>query len=387
MPDGAAPLLSRDRHLFGPGRKRILALDGGGVRGAMTIAFLERLEKLVEEIEGKPVPLGEWFDLIGGTSTGSIIGCALALGYRAADIHSFYASSSPRIFYRSRWRLSGLQSKFDGRNLMKELDSIIGARTLDTEDLRTGFAIVTKRLDTGSPWIVMNNPKSPYWDTPSDRAFIGNRHYPLANLVRASTAAPYYFDPQSIPIISDMAPGLFVDGGFSPHNNPSLYLFMLASMPQFNLNWALGPDDLTIVSIGTGTYRPIINPDHMPWMRTFGVAVHALIAQISDSQDLVMALMSWLGQSPTKWVINSEFGDLGQVAPPNNQPLFRFLHYNVRLEHQWLDQELGIKLDDATLDSYRCMDIPSNIPALYQLGVQAAERQIQAEHFAPAKGR
>ena len=37
---------SRDRHLFGPGPKRILALDGGGVRGALTVAFLERIETL-----------------------------------------------------------------------------------------------------------------------------------------------------------------------------------------------------------------------------------------------------------------------------------------------------------------------------------------------------
>ena len=64
---------SRDRHLFGPGPKRILSLDGGGVRGAISIAFLERLEKIVEEIEGRPTLLGDWFDLIGGTSTAAII--------------------------------------------------------------------------------------------------------------------------------------------------------------------------------------------------------------------------------------------------------------------------------------------------------------------------
>src|SRR5882672_7042887 len=94
-------VLPRDRHLFGPGPKRILSLDGGGVRGAITIAFLERLEKLIEEIEGKPILLGDWFDLIGGTSTGAIIACALALGYRAADVHEFYNSISPKIFRRS----------------------------------------------------------------------------------------------------------------------------------------------------------------------------------------------------------------------------------------------------------------------------------------------
>jgi hypothetical protein len=373
----------RDRHLFGPGPKRILALDGGGVRGALTIAFLERLEKIVEEIEGKPVLLGDWFDLIGGTSTGAIIGCALSLGYRASDIHTFYDSLSHRIFSRSLWRFSGIQAKFDARNLMKELSEIVGQRTLESEDLRTGFAIVTKRLDTGSPWIIMNNPKSQYWNTPDDGSFIGNRHYLLANLVRASTAAPYYFDPQSISVAHRANPGLFVDGGFSPHNNPSLYLYLLASLPQFHLTWPSGPENLTIVSIGTGRYRPTMSVASMPWMRTFGLAVHALMAQISDSEELVLALMSWFGDTPTKWSINSELGNLGEIAPPNNQPLFRFLRYNVSLERKWLDEELGIKLEDATLDSYRCMDVPKNIPALYKLGVQAAEKQIRIQDLAP----
>jgi patatin-like phospholipase/acyl hydrolase len=70
----------RDRHLFGPGAKRILSLDGGGVRGAVTIAFLERLETVIDEIEGKPTLLCDWFDIIGGTSTGAIIAGTLALG-------------------------------------------------------------------------------------------------------------------------------------------------------------------------------------------------------------------------------------------------------------------------------------------------------------------
>ena len=64
---------SRDYHLFGPGPKRILSLDGGGVRGAVSVAFLERIEQILDEQAGHKVRLGDWFDLIGGTSTGAII--------------------------------------------------------------------------------------------------------------------------------------------------------------------------------------------------------------------------------------------------------------------------------------------------------------------------
>src|SRR6476661_6915675 len=81
---------ARDRHLFGPGPKRLLSLDGGGVRGALTVAFLERIETLLGAHHGRDVRLGEYFDLVGGTSTGAIIAGALALGYRTSQVKDFY---------------------------------------------------------------------------------------------------------------------------------------------------------------------------------------------------------------------------------------------------------------------------------------------------------
>src|ERR1700733_1173 len=171
---------SRDRHLFAPGPKRILSLDGGGVRGAISIGFLERLEKVIEEIEGEPTLLCDWFDMIGVTSTGAIIAGALALGYRAAEVRKFYELLGPRVFRRSLWRIQGLISKFDRLKLIAELDAIVGTRKLDTDDLRTGFCMVAKRLDTGSCWVIANNPKSRFWDTPANASFVGNRHYHLS---------------------------------------------------------------------------------------------------------------------------------------------------------------------------------------------------------------
>lgn len=190
---------SRDRHLFGPGPKRILSLDGGGVRGALSVAFLERIEALLDEYTGHRVLLGDWFDLIGGTSTGAIIAGALALGYRAAEIKDFYVRLAPKVFRRSWRRVPIIQAKFDAGALRNEIDEIVGNRLLGSPDLRTGFALVAKRIDTGSPWILANNPRSVFWDNATGDD-IPNKDYPLSTLFRASTAAPIYFDPEFIPI-------------------------------------------------------------------------------------------------------------------------------------------------------------------------------------------
>ena len=225
---------SRDRHLFGAGPKRILALDGGGVRGIVSIAFLERLEQLVEKIEGKPVRLCDWFDLVGGTSTGAIIATAVALGYRASEIRTFFEELAPDIFRKPKWRFIGRQSVFEAKGLREKLVNIIGERTLDSDDLQTGLCVVSKRLDTGSSWILMNNPRSSFWESPPDKSFIGNRQFSLVNIVRASTAAPHYFDPELIQIVAVMAPALFIDGGVSPHNNPALYMLLAGRCLDFN---------------------------------------------------------------------------------------------------------------------------------------------------------
>jgi predicted acylesterase/phospholipase RssA len=372
---------SRDRHLFGPGPKRILSLDGGGVRGAISIGFLERLEKLIEEIEGKPTRLCDWFDLIGGTSTGAIIAGALAFGYRAAEVREFYAQLGPRVFRRSFWRLQGLFSKFDRKNLIAELDAIVGPRTLDSEDLHTGLCVVAKRLDTGSCWVIANNSRSQFWESPANSSFLGNRHYRLNSLIRASAAAPYFFDPEFIETIAGERPGMFIDGGLTPHNNPALQLFLYAALPQYGLAWPLGSDKLTIVSVGTGYSRSGVALDSLSWMRPIGMAVTALQAQIGESQQLVMTLMSWLGESPTAWLINSELGDVTKTAPPFNRALFRFLRYDIRLEQEWLARELGVTVDNSLLQRYERMDAPENIPAIYDLGVRAAERQIAREQL------
>ena len=418
MTEGTAATLdnSRDRHLFGPGPKRLLALDGGGVRGALTIAFLERIEALLMEHHGKDVRLGDYFDLVGGTSTGAVIAGALALGFQTAQVKDFYLRLAPFAFKRQRWAIPVLQAKFDASGLRSRIEEVVGNRELQSTDLITGFCVITKRMDTGSPWIISNNPRAPYWE--DGAGHIGNKRYPLVNLVRASTAAPHFFDPELLPISQNevMLPdsmakplnvpwlarvfhallqhiglrkrvkidpnvyGLFVDGGVTPHNNPSLALFHMATLKPFGINWPTGPDRLTVVSLGTGTYRPRLSYEALGIMRYTKITYHALMSMMTDAETLVLMLMQWMGECPAPWPINSEIGTLADVAPPGGK-MFRFLRYDVRLEKDWLARELDYQASDEFVERLRGMDDPSLVHQLYEIGQMAAEKQIKIEHF------
>lgn len=448
--DTAAGSLPRDRHLFGPGPKRILALDGGGVRGAISVAFLERIEKIIQEEHNRtgtagnghaalapspasngPVRLGDYFDLVGGTSTGAVIAGALALGKNTSEIKDFYLKLAPRIFKRPFWRVPGLQAKFDAKALREEIDKIVRDRTLDSPDLITGLCVVTKRLDTGSPWILANNSRAPYWNSVAShtlaqhKGHTGNSQYRLANLVRASTAAPHFFDPEILAISEDERKqpladvnaklaglpglsllvsklrllmlkaahagkgsniadthGLFVDGGVTPFNNPAMALLMMTQLDGFKLNWPLGPDKLSIVSIGTGTARTKLSFKELGLFGPLRVTLSALLSLMGDIENLSLTQMQWLGECPQPWEINSEIRNLAHDAPPGGK-WFRFLRYDVRLDPIWLKEHMGLDFTESEVERFRRMDDPGIIKNIYAIARLAAELQVKREHFFP----
>ncbi len=364
--------------------KRILALDGGGVRGIVSVAFIERMEALLAKhpAYGPSTRLHEFFDLVGGTSTGAIIGTAIALGMSTGDIKDFYFRLAPRVFRKSVFRFWGIRPVFDSRALSEEIKGKFGGTTLDTDDLRTALAIVMKRMDTGSAWIVTNNPRAKYWEDPEDGSFIGNRHYRLADLVRSSTAAPYYFEPEKISIVDGEPPGLFVDGGMTPHNNPALALLQVATIPAYGFGWQTGADNLRIISIGTGEFSNRLSFETSRKMPAVALALEALKGLVTETSVQVMTLMQVLGRTDTPWYINSEIGDLHDVLLPK-EPLFTFQRYDINLDRAWLQNELGASLTAEKVERLKQLDDVENVPLLYELGQAAAERFMKAEHIFP----
>jgi hypothetical protein len=370
---------SRDRHLFSTGPKRVLALDGGGVRSILTIAYLERIEEILDQQEKRNVRLSDWFDLIGGTSTGGLVATALAFGQRIAALKQLFVSIAPRVFRRPFWRLPGFQPKFNWRNLHEEIEAYIGDRSLGSSDLKTGLCLVIKRMDTGQPWLITNNPRNPYWNTPEDNSYIGSKHYRLANLVRASTAAPGLFDPVEMPVIAGAPGGLFVDGSISLHNNPSLALFYLTVLSQNGLCWRTGLEQLSITSIGSGTYRPRVGRSDFGIAGHLKLALHSMMSLLYEADDFVQAQMQWLGDGYMPWPVRYIGG--GSKDRPLGGPHFRLHRYDVRLDVQWLAETLDMKMSEREFVRLRQMDDPAVIPVIYEIGRRAAEQQVKPEHF------
>lgn len=377
------PIRTRDQHLANDGTpKRILALDGGGLRGILSLGLLQTIEDILRKRHGggDDFRLSHYFDLIAGTSTGAIIAATLALGWKVEEIRSRYMMLGERVFTRSLLRQGVLRAKYDDDTLIAELKKVYGAKTtLGGPELKTGLLVMTKRIDTGSPWPISNNPRGAYFAA-RPNGVVGDGDYPLWQVVRASTAAPAYFDPQQITIAraagAKAVTGEFVDGGVSPFNNPALIAMMYATMIGYRINWPTGEDRLLVVSIGTGAADPTVTHASLAAKQ----AVDALLSLMNDSATLQEMLLQWLSDGPTARKVNREVGDLqGDVL--NGVAALTYRRYNVDLRATSV-QELEPALTDPKLiESLSAMDSPANMIVLHRLGTLAAQRDIKDEHF------
>jgi len=354
-------------------RRKILALDGGGTRGIVSIAFLERIEALLRERSGKgdAFRLSDHFDLIGGTSTGAIIAAGLATGRTVAELKTIYFELGPAVF-RKRWHIPLFQARYGSAKLGEILSREFGDAQLDDPSIKTLLAIATKRVDTGSPWIVSNITSQPYWNDRADGARKGNRHISLASLVRASAAAPLYFGPESIPISSEVT-GTFVDGAISPYNSPTIPLLLLATAKRYGLSWPLGVDKLSIVSVGTGRSRPSAPS---PWTPSAKLAVDGLRGMIEDTMSLSLMMMQWLGASEAPAHLNRDIGTL-DGEPLGGKPLFAFQRFDLRLEEDWLEAYFGLPFEAREIIRLRRIDAADSMSALYDLAKEVARRTIR----------
>jgi hypothetical protein len=298
-------------------------------------------------------------------------------------LQQLYTGIGASVF-QTNWlatiKLQGvLAPKFPSDPLQKALDQKLGSdTTLDSEKIRTGLMIMTKRLDTGSLWPLNNSGRGNY--AGQDGALR------LTHVVRASTAAPTYFEPELIEIVARngaSVEGAFVDGGVTPFNDPALQLLMLATLQGHGFRWKTGKASLLLISIGTGSYKRTLSVQDLITAPAAKQGITALQSLMDDCGRANSAMLQWLTDCLTPWIIDRAVGDM-RLDSEDGPQLATYARYNVLLEQGWLRSELGVDLATDKIEQIRKMDDPGNMQDLADLGRKAAAKQVKPEHLPAA---
>jgi uncharacterized protein len=361
-----------------PGKqKKILALDGGGIRGILTVEILARIEELLHAKSGggPDFVLADYFDFFAGTSTGAIIAACLSWGMTVDRIREFYLQNGKEMFDKASLLDRYYRHKFESEKLSARLRDEFGAETaLGSDKLRTLLMMVMRNASTDSPWPVSNNPKAKY----NDRARPDcNLNLPLWQLVRASTAAPTYFPPEIVALGSREF--IFVDGGVTMYNNPSFQAFLMATVEPFNLNWPAGEEKILVVSVGTGTSPDAnadLRPDEMNLLYNASSIPSALMFAALNEQDFLCRVF---GKCLAGEPLDREVWDMVGKRGPLESKLFTYIRYNAELTREGLD---SLKLKDIEPKNVQQLDSVEHVGALQRVGRAVAEQKVKTEHFA-----
>lgn len=366
-----------------PGPKKILALDGGGIRGMITIEVLAEIERQLRQQlkKGPEFRLSHFFDFVAGTSTGAIIAACVSFGMSVSEIRDFYESSGQEMFDKV-FRLNlfkRFRTKYEDASLAKKLQAVFDKETtLGSDELQTVLMMVMRNATTDSPWPVSNNPFAKY--NQRDRKDC-NLNLPLWQLIRASTAAPVFFPPEVV----TFAPGtpneyefIFVDGGITMYNNPAFQAFLMATVEPYKMGWAPGEDQLLVVSIGTGT-SPKANadlaPEEMNLVYNASSLPSALMFAALNEQDLLCRVF---GKCVAGDQLDREVGDLIGKKGPVSPKLFTYMRYNAELTEKGLS-DLG--LSGVNPEDVQQLDSVMHIKKLQEVGQAVGKCKVSPEHF------
>jgi len=364
--------------------RKILSLDGGGIRGVLTLEILLELENQLraELKKDETFTLSEFFDYIGGTSTGAIIAAGLSRGISVNELLQFYEQKGEAMFDKA-FLLKRVKYFYNEGPLLKELQNTFGTGDIDIQsgDFKTLLLIVTMNRSTDSPWPISNNPDAKY--NAQDRPDC-NLRIPLYQLVRASTAAPAYFKPETLqwdPKNPEKT-FVFVDGGVTPYNNPAFLMYRMATQAPYKLNWKTGEKKLLIVSVGTGSAPSLGAYSNL--LDTLKDLPNNLMYTMQVDQDINCRTV---GRCIYGASIDQELGDMipldndGNILSLDSDASrhFSYVRYNANLSEEGLE-EIGLAYIDS--DNVRQMDSVQFIPQLREVGRKVGQMQVKVkDHF------
>lgn len=358
--------------------KRILSLDGGGIRGVFTIAFLERIETVLRERYGKEKPgfvLADYFDFIGGTSTGAILAAMLSKGMSARAIRETYELLGPIVFRRKpfwkSWNSFYSSAEFADllRNEFEESPGV--SMTLGSDRLRTDLMLVMRNGSTGSTWVLTNHPDAQF-NRRDESGCETNLDLPLWKLIRASAAAPVFFPSELIDMQTrsgERKTFEFIDGAITPYNNPAMAMYLTATLPQYHMNYPTGEEELALYSIGTGSFRQTYRPGELGRIHFLDGALRSLRGLLESNTLEQDKLCRVFGNCRHGHRIDREFGDM--IGKGEG----RFAYY--RYQHHFTEEELHqCRLETGSRRPFEIDDL-SGVSVMREIGEREAELQVR----------
>jgi hypothetical protein len=362
---------------------RLLALDGGGIRGIFSVAVLEHIESLLRKRFAAEKPgfvLADYFSFIGGNSTGAIIAAMLAKGMSVRAVRESYEQLGPIVFRRKpfwqSWRSFYGTEAFT--QLLKEnFDESPGTpMTLGSKKLKTWLMLVMRNGTTGSTWPITNYPEARYNRRNPDDGMPTNLDIPLWQLIRASAAAPAFFPTELVKLHSldgQEQSFEFIDGAVSPYNNPAVAMYLAATLPAYEMNMPTGVDNLSICSIGTGRLPIRYAPGELGHVNVLGGGLRALkglMDSVCVEQDKICRV---LGKTVCGASIDGELDQLTEGG------LEQFLY--CRYQHNFTDEEREQCRRETGSSSPFELDDLASIPKLLEIGRRYAKETVKEEHF------
>lgn len=319
-------------------KMKILSLDGGGVRGYLTAMILENVEKQLNLRDGTNKPLGGYFDLIAGTSTGAIIAGLLAIGKSASEVRKIYEDDIKDIFSNEMKRnkfdffpinkipvISNrpyFKTKYSDKKLVERAEHHFKNLTFEFgKDIKTHLLITSVDITTMTPRFhksAYNHKNKPREDEL------------LSNAIIASASAPSYFPvKEKLKYSSNL-----IDGGIVA-NNPSL----VALIDSFSFTEHENKDDVVLLSVGTGKACEI------PY----------------DVEPLQNTTIKWLRQNGSIPLVEILMNS--QVALAEFQTSFLMDKLGCKNQYERINPSLGIKIQ---LDDANKIDLLKNLADLDQ---------------------
>jgi len=311
-------------------KMKILSLDGGGVRGYLTAMILENVEKQLNLRDGSNKPLGEYFDLIAGTSTGAIIAGLLAIGKSASEVRKIYEDDIKEIFsnemknnFLGFFPIPNLfKTKYKQNKLAERAEHHFKNLTFEFgKDIKTHLLITSVDITT----MTARFHKSAYNHKNKPR-----EDELLSNAIIASASAPSYFPVKEKLIYSSN----LIDGGIVA-NNPSL----VALIDSFSFTEHDNKDDVVLLSVGTGKACEI------PY----------------DVEPLQNTTIKWLRQNGSIPLVEILMNS--QVALAEFQTSFLMDKLGCKNQYERINPSLGIKIQ---LDDANKIDLLKNLADLDQ---------------------